>query len=212
MCHEWIKQFPEKIFPKDSFFYIQGDSLDYCFYVLEGIGMQVINYENGVEIISKYRFPGGLMNVWGVMKNSNFYTSSGIAKTDIRIIVIPASAMRVKLNEDFAFYRWAVDILLKQNQYIYELYQKKTKGNAAEILCYSILSMSQTTSSGTRYLPKALALTDIAQHLRIHRVTVSHVFKALQEEQIIKKCSLGWQIIDEKQLERYSKGNIILNY
>ena len=212
MYREWFAQFPVKKFDKDSTLFMQGDTLNYCYYLKKGICSQLIYYENGIEVVPKYHFPGDLMNVWGVLKNKTAYASTAVAKVDVYAAVIPASRLRRELEENFSFYRWVVESILMDNQYVYEQYHKKSKGSAAEILCYAILTMSQTGSDGELYLPKEFSFLDLARHLRIHRITVSYIFKALQEENIIQKCNVGWRILDVQALESYSQGNLILNY
>lgn len=212
MYKEWIMQFPKKKFSKDSRLFIQGDELDYCYYLTKGICSQLIDYENGTEVVTKYYFPGSFLNIWGVLKHKDAYASTVVAKTDLYAIVIPALQIRKELDENFLFYREVVESMLENNQYVYQQYQKKSKGNAAEILCYAIFALSQMDSDGRLYLSKDFAFCDLAQHLRIHRVTVSHVFKALQEEQVIRKCAQGWEILSAHTLEEYAQGNRVLNY
>lgn len=212
MYREWLSQFPTKKFDKDIRLFIQGDELDCCYYLTKGICSQLINYENGVEIIAKYHFPGELLNIWGVLKNRTACSSTVAAKTDTRAIIIPISEIRKKLDEDFAFYRWVVEPLLESNQYVYEQYQKKARGNAAEILCYTILALNQVDSKGRLYLPKCFSFSDLSQHLRIHRITILRIFKALQEEEVIRKYELGWLILKEHDLREYAGGNKVLAY
>lgn len=212
MYHQWIEQFPTRKYAKNCRLFMQGDKLEYCYYLKSGICSQFINYENGTEIVTKYYFPGQMLNIWGVLKRKDIHPSSVVAKTDITAVVIPARILRKELDENFAFYRWIVEYILENNQYVYEQYQKKAKGNAAEMLCYTILTLSQTDLHGNSYLPKEFAFLDLAQHLRIHRITVSHIFRALQEENVICKCDLGWRLLDIDALEEYAQGNRTLNY
>lgn len=212
MYREWIQQFPTRKWAKGSRLFLQGDELEYCYYLKSGICSQFINYENGIEVVTKYYFAGEMLNIWGVLKRKTVYPSSAMAKTDLAATVIPVPALRWELDHNFEFYRWVVEFILTNNQYVYQQYQKKAKGNAAEILCYTILALSQENSNGKFYLPKDFAFCDLAQHLRIHRVTVSHIFKVLQEENIIRKCALGWELLDIGTLEEYARGNRILNY
>ena len=212
MCfEEWMEQFPAKEFPKNTRLFLQGDPLDYCFYLKQGICSQMINYENGIEVVAKYYFPGDLLNIWGVLKQKNAYASTTVAKTDAYGIMIPATAMRRELDQNFSFYRWIVESVLNKNQYVYQQYQKKSKGSTAEILCYAILGLSQEDSNGRIYLSKDFSFCDLAQHLRIHRVSVSHVFKFLQENHVIQKCNRGWRILDVHALQEYAQGNRIVD-
>ena len=213
MYRKWFEQFPLRKYPKGHRLFSQGDELEYCYFLKSGICSQFINYENGTEIITKYHFPGQMLNIWGLLKHKDTCQSSVSVKTDLTAVVVPASILRKELDENFTFYRWIVEeFILKNNQYVYEQYQKKAKGNAAEILCYTILSLCQSDFCGNTYLPKGLGFCDLSQHLRIHRITISHIFKALQEENVIRKTDLGWQLIDINALEEYAQGNRILNY
>lgn len=212
MYRTWMDQFPTRKYPKNSRLFLQGDELSYCYYLRSGICSQIINYESGIEVVTKYYFPGEMINIWGVLKRKSVYPSCVVSKTDITATVIPVSALRKELDENFEFYRWVVEDILANNQYVYQQYQKKAKGNAAEILCYTILALSREDPDGRFYLSKDFAFCDLAQHLRIHRITVSHIFKVLQEENVIRKCSLGWQLLDISALEEYARGNRILNY
>jgi CRP-like cAMP-binding protein len=211
MDSEWIAQFPKKQFSRDSRLFLQGDPLEYCYYLTKGICSQLVDYENGTEVVTKYYFPGDFLNIWGVLKHKTVYASTVVAKTDIYAVVIPALQVRRELDENNVFYRQVVEAALENNQYVYQQYQKKAKGNAAEILCYAILALSQVEPDGKLYLSKDFAFCDLAQHLRIHRVTVSHVFKTLQEEKIIRKCDRGWRILDAAAVEEYAQGNRSLN-
>ena len=208
-CEEWIAQFPAREFPKNTRLFLQGEPLEHCFYLKKGICSQMVNYENGTEVVTKYHFPGDMLNIWGILKHKSVYASSAVAKTDAYGIMIPASAMRQELDRNFAFYRWIVEAVLDKNQYVYQQYQKKSKGGAAEILCYAILALSQEDASGRIYLSKDFSFCDLAQHLRMHRVSVSHVFKFLQEKQVLRKCERGWRILDVRALEEYAQGNLI---
>lgn len=212
MYTQWIRQFPTKKFEKDSYLFLQGDELDYCYYITKGICSKSTSYENGIEVIVKYHFPHDLLNIWGVLKNRTTCSSTVIAKTDVHAIMVPVAVIRKKMSEDFAFYRQIVEPLIEDNQYIYQQYQKKTKGGTAEMLCYSILALSRSSSNDQKHLPKVFSFMDLSQHLRIHRITVSHIFQALQKEQIIRKCKDGWQILNVEALEEYAQGNKTLNY
>lgn len=212
MYREWIEQFPTRKYPKNSRLFLQGDELECCYCLKSGICSQLVNYENGTEVVTKYYFPGDMLNIWGILKHKTACPSTVVAKTDVVTAVIPALVLRKELDENSDFYRWVVETVLTNNQYVYQQYQKKAKGNAAEILCYTILALSQPDPDGGVYLPKDFAFCDLAQHLRIHRITVSHIFKVLQEERVIRKCPIGWKLLDTNALEEYARGNQILSY
>lgn len=212
MYSQWMKQFPCRKFEKDSYLFMQGNELNYCYYLTKGICSKSVSNENGMEVIVKYHFPGCLLNIWGMLKNRTTCSCTVLAKTDVYAIMIPVDIIQKKLSEDFAFYRWIVEPLIEDNQYIYQQYQKKTKGGTAEMLCYSILALSRSGSSDQKHLPKVFSYVDLSQHLQIHRITVSHIFQALQKEQIIKKCPDGWRILDSEALEEYALGHKSLNY
>lgn len=212
MYHQWLEQFPTRKYLRNTRLFSQGDELAYCYYLTDGIASQFINYENGTEIVTKYHFPGQMLNIWGVLKHKQICRSSVVSKTDLTAVVIPAAELRRKLDEDFPFYRWVVEHILENNRYIYEQYQKKARGNAAEIVCYTILALCQSDLQGNSYLPREFTFLDLAQHLRIHRITVSHIFKALQEERIVERTDLGWRLLDFDGLNEYAQGNRLLNY
>lgn len=207
MYEEWIAQFPLRKYDKGSWLFLQGDPLDYCYFLTKGICSQLVGYENGEEIVTRFYFPGDILNIWGLLKHRSICSSTAAAKTDACVRVIPASILREKLETSFDFYRWIVEFVLTQNQYIYDQYKKKSKGAATEMICYLIRTLSQRDSQGALYLPKEFTLNDIALHLRIHRVTVSRVFKSLQEQGIIRKYKHGWLIVKPEELEHCAQGS-----
>lgn len=210
--HSWLHQFPAQKFKKNTYLYRQGDPLELCYFLTSGICSQIITYENGEEITARYYFAGDMLSIWGMFKHRESYPGSMLCKTDVYAVVVPCKLVQQMLETSFDFYRWAAENAMQNNNYIYEQYQKKAKGNASEILCYTIYVLLQRKDSGEYYLARNFTIEELARHLRLHRVTVSRIFRVLQNENILRKFEDGWIVGDLDRLHLLSTGEDNIKY
>ena len=210
---QWVSQFPIKNFKRNHVFFRQGDVFQYCYYITSGICARTTIDDSHSEIILKYYFHDDIIGLWYCLRDDiTECPATFIAKTDGYAYVVPANILRQTMNQDFEFYRHISNKIINSDHYIENLYQKKAKGNAAEIVCYTIISLLQKDIHNEQYLAKSFSHTELSMHLRLHRVTVSKIFTALQRNNVLEKHSYGWKILDYDQLHAYASGKIILKY
>lgn len=210
---DFLKQYDLVIFERGQYLWKRGDEIKYLYYVQSGICAAIEWQFNGALYIPLFFHKNELIGVLTVLgeKVQRISRNDIVARTQVHVYRIPIDDARHYIHSNFEVYKKATYSVLNSEAEMISLAQMKIRGNSAAIVCTALVTLKEIKKRNNfYYVPACFNITDIANNLQMHRVTVSKIMKCLCEKEILKKEAYGWSILDIDELEQYASGEKIL--
>lgn len=193
----------------------QSEPVDYIFYLEKG-AIQAISVSDGGDVVISDERKGqagidSAINLVCAFNGEAACTANFVAKTDCICYRIPKEEIMAALRQDAeTLYSLVENASKKYNRTLNLLLQGQTK-DAVCRLCEFLMEHAEPQGNAL-CVPKQYTNAEISRFLGIHHVTASRIIKALKDQEIIRRCSKGLELLNQVALQRYIDGEERLIY
>ncbi|MCF0228188.1 MAG: Crp/Fnr family transcriptional regulator [Parasporobacterium sp.] len=211
---KFISKYPVVRFRKGDIILKYGQLNTHLYCIKEGIcACTIINTDGNTLIplfLRKHEVIGVRLELLGVMENRSIHEVS--AHTDVAAYKIPINDIRTLLKTDFEAYKRATRSVISSLDRVIETSNLRGKGNSVMMVCNTIYHEMEPVpgKKDLFILPSYFSVTDLANSMLIHRVTVSRIMHTLCMENVMKKEDRCWYITDASLLNKYRQGMLTL--
>ncbi|WP_240417269.1 Crp/Fnr family transcriptional regulator [Paenibacillus periandrae] len=187
-----------------TYLFIQGDTTDYFYYLIEGSVKIVIFWEDGSEktLINQ---EGGLLGVISAFNQIPQFTTAIVTKPSTLIKVNSAALINYISNKPDLMLSFFQELGTKVHLLTLQL-STMSFLTVEKRICYTLLMLSQDAGSDTSDgLKISVRMTDqeLANLIGTSRVTISKVLSSLKKHNLITKIHNHIYILDKEGLRNF---------
>ena len=184
--------------PRTTILFDQNELPDFVHLLLAGsIGLKA-EAETGGETIVEIFGPGELLLVPAVLLGLP-YLASGVALTDVRVLMIPAETFREGVAQDPALARATIELLSRHwRLMVDQVVDLKLRPAERRVARFLARRVPEEAGAGTAELPEPR--TAIAARLGMTPETLSRALAALEQQGLIRLSARRADVVDRARL------------
>lgn len=184
--------------PRTTILFDQNELPDFVHLLLAGsIGLKA-EAEAGGETVVEIFGPGELLLVPAVLLGLP-YLASGVALTDVRVLMIPAETFREGVAQDPALARATIELLSRHwRLMVDQVVDLKLRPAERRVARFLARRVPEEAGAGTAELPEPR--TAIAARLGMTPETLSRALAALEQQGLIRLSARRADVVDRARL------------
>lgn len=200
----WLQQFPKVTFAAKEKIFTMGETIQYNYYLIDGICARINPTIDGEDIILQYHQPGKMLGLH--LRQFGYETTLDfVAKTDCTCYKIPWKLVDEQVRTNNALCYSLMEELVNDCEFWSVSYVAYTLGGGISVLALALKMSSVLQADGHYWLHPMFTNVELSKFCGIHTVSISRLMTKLTHEGILERKKEGIVIYDMERLSAYVK-------